>query len=200
MTDTQSPHNAAAEAALARLVETGDLDRLVAIARTLGGAADAMSDDIVGRVAGIAADGLDLLDRVNRSGVARALPALSGLIENGDLDRIVALARTVGGASDALSDDIVARLADLAGEGLALADRATLDGLAMRLLSLADHVEGSGIPRALIGALAQARKDVAAAPPVKGGVGGLISLMSRKDSQEAMQFGLAVLNALKRAI
>lgn len=199
MTDIQSASNPAVEAALAKLVETGDLDRLVGLARVVGGAADAMSDDIVSRLAGIASDGLDLLDRVNRSGIARALPAISGMIDNGDLERIVELARLVGGASDTMSDDIVARIAGVAGEGLALADRATRDGLGMRLLALADHVEGSGIPHALIGAVTQARKDVAAAPPVKGGIGGMVSLMSRKESQEAIQFGLAVLNALRKA-
>ncbi|MBU2808883.1 hypothetical protein HF285_11590, partial [Acidithiobacillus ferrooxidans F221] len=73
---------------------------IVHLARLVGAAQDSMSDEMVGRMAGLASDGLDLLDRVNRSQVVHALPAISALVENGDLERIVHLARLVGAAQD----------------------------------------------------------------------------------------------------
>ncbi|MBU2723742.1 hypothetical protein HF568_11155, partial [Acidithiobacillus ferridurans] len=66
-----------------------DLERIVHLARLAGAAQDSMSDELVGRMAGLASDGLDLLDRVHRSQVVHALPAISALVENGDLERIV---------------------------------------------------------------------------------------------------------------
>ncbi len=69
-------------------------------------------------IAHTASEGMDLLDEVNRSGVKKALPALAALVENGDLDRLVRLARVYGAAEDALTDDIVGRVADTAAEGV----------------------------------------------------------------------------------
>ena len=103
---------------ISALVSNGDLERLVHLARLVGSAQDAVSDDIVGRVATVATDGIDLLDRINRSGVATALPAITQLVQNGDLDRLIGLARVVGAAQDALSDDIVSRLAATMSDGL----------------------------------------------------------------------------------
>lgn len=135
------------EAALATLVETGDLDRLVQLARVVGSAQDALSDEIVSRLAATAADGLDLLDRANRSGIARALPALTALVESGDLNRLVQLARVVGSAQDAMSDDIVQRLAGTVADGLDLLDRANRSGIARALPALATLVETGDLGR-----------------------------------------------------
>lgn len=135
------------EAALAALVETGDLDRLVQFARLLGSAQDAISDDVVTRLAATAADGLDLLDRANRSGIARALPALAALVETGDLDRLVQLARLIGSAQDAMSDDIVARLAGAIADGLDLLDRVNRSGIARALPALTALVETGDLDR-----------------------------------------------------
>ncbi len=90
-----------AQALVEELVANGDLDNLVHLARLIGSAQDALTDDMVNRLAATAAGGLDLLDRANRSGVARALPAIAELVDNGDLDRLVELARLVGSAQDA---------------------------------------------------------------------------------------------------
>ncbi|HYA73374.1 MAG TPA: hypothetical protein VEF36_09455, partial [Roseiarcus sp.] len=142
--------------AISALVENGDLDRIVALARVVGSAQDALSDEMVGRVAGMATDGLELLDRVNRSGVGRALPAITALVDNGDLDRIVALARVVGSAQDALSDDMVTRIAGLASDAVAIIDRVTRNGFIDRWLTLADRLERSGLLSDLITAIDQA--------------------------------------------
>ena len=87
-----------------------ELEGLVSAAR------DSLTDEMVGRLSATAAEGIDLIDQVNRSGVGRALPALAQLVENGDLDRLVALARTFGAAQDAMTDEMVSRLAETAAE------------------------------------------------------------------------------------
>ncbi len=188
---------AAAEAALGRLVANGDLDRLVALARTLGAAGDALSDDIVSRLAGLAADGIDLLDRVTRSDIAAALPAIAALVGSGDLERLVSLARVAGGAADALSDDIVTRLAETASNALVLIDRVTRSGLADRLVALADTVEASGLPARLVAAVEAATRRERDLPRPAGGLGGLWQLLRDPETQASLRFALSVLGALR---
>ena len=172
---------AGAAAALATLVANGDLDRLVALARILGATGDAMSDDIVTRLAGIAADGLDLLDRLTRSGIAAALPTIAALVTSGDLERLVALARVAGAVGDAMSDDIVTRLAGTAADALVLIDRVTRSGLAERLVTAVEAAAARerGLPRPA------------------GGLGGLWQLLRDPETQAALRFGLGVLGALR---
>ena len=187
------------QAALAALVVSGDLERLVSLARVLGGVGDALSDDIVTRLSATAADGMDLLDRANRSGIARALPAIAALVENGDLERLVALARLIGGMSDALSDDIVTRLAETAGNALVLIDRVTRSGLADRLVALADAAEGSRLVDHLLAAMAAAAADSRQAPPSQGGIGGLWHLLKQPQTQSALAYAISVVNHFRAA-
>src|SRR5690349_17776234 len=100
-----------------------ELERVVAAAR------DSMTDEMVSRLSATVAEGMDLLDKVNRSGVSGALPAISQLVANGDLERLVALARTYGAAQDAMTDEMVTRLAGTAAESLSLMDRLNRAGL-----------------------------------------------------------------------
>ncbi len=186
-----------AEKALAALSETGDLDRLVQLARVVGSAQDALSDDIVGRLAGTAADGLDLLDRVNRSGVVRALPAIVALVEHGDLDRLVQLARVVGSAQDALSDDIVSRLADLATRAICLIDRVTRGDAIDKLLDLAERGPAVQFISDFFACLDNAGREVQAGQPARGGIGGLWSLMKQPENQEALRFMLSIARQLR---
>ena len=186
-----------AESALAALVETGDLDRLVQLARVVGSAQDALSDDIVGRLAGTAADGLDLLDRVNRSGIARALPAIAALVESGDLDRVVQLARVVGSAQDAASDDIVSRLADLASRAICLLDRVTRDDAIGRLLDVVERGPAIQVLGDFFECLDHAGREARGGPPARGGIGGLWSLIKQPENQEALRFMLAVARQLR---
>ena len=106
---------------IAAMVKNGDLARVADLARLIGSAEDSMSDDIVKRLSETAVGGLDMLDRVNRSGILKALPAITQLVENGDLDRLISLARFVAAMEDSLSDDIVRRVAIVATELASLA-------------------------------------------------------------------------------
>lgn len=158
------------------------------IERVIGAARDALTDEMVGRVAGTAAEGMDLLDQVNRSGVARALPALAQLVENGDLDRLVALARTIGAAQDALTDEMVGRVVETVSESMAIVDRLNRAG-PERLVAGLERL--AGVLESTIGALDAAKRDIAAQPVAAGGLGGLWQLLRDPESQQSLRFLLA---------
>jgi len=159
-----------------------ELERLAAAAR------DSLTDEMVGRVSATAAEGLDLLDQVNRSGVAKALPAVAQLVANGDLDRLVALARTFGAAQDSMTDEMVSRLAETAAESVSLVDRlnrAGLDRIVGSLERLGVMLEDT------MGALEAAKREVAAQPAASGGLGGLWRLLRDPEGQESLRFLMA---------
>ena len=86
---------------------------------------------------------MGLLDQVNRSGLEKALPVLSRMVADGDLDRLAQLARVYSSAEDALTDEMVGRIAETVGEGLSLLDRLSRGG-AGRLVEMMEHMEASG--------------------------------------------------------
>src|SRR5579883_2386311 len=229
---------AAGRQALTKLIANGDLDRLVELARLIGSAQDALSDDIVSRVAGMTADSLVLLDRALRNNtLARLLQvlerlqetgvldslinALSTLVTNGDLDRLVELARLIGAAQDALSDDIVTRVADVASDVLVLVDRATRRGAFTRLLDMTERVEQaqllelaermaktraidlverleqSGLAEDILESVESARADMAKMPPARGGLAGLWSLIKQPETQQNLQFAMRIISHLR---
>jgi uncharacterized protein YjgD (DUF1641 family) len=179
-----------------------ELERLTAAAR------DSLTDEMVGRLSATAAEGMDLLDQVNRSGVAKALPAMAQLVVNGDLDRLVALARTYAAAQDSLTDEMVSRIAETMGASISLMDRlnragvdrlvGVLERLAAtgaleRLEHLADQLGAAlDIPGRVVGALDAANREMSAEPAAAGGLGGLWGLMRGRENQETLRFLLAV--------
>ncbi|MEJ2509246.1 MAG: hypothetical protein P8009_07185 [Gammaproteobacteria bacterium] len=173
--------------AIARLVENGDLDRLVEMARLLASAQDSLSDDIVNRLAATAGDGMALLDQVNRSGIDRALPAIARLVENGDLDRIVNVARVLGSAADSLSEDIISRLAAVLSDGMCLVDRLARNEGLQRLLCVLERKESQDLMVGLADALVATSQEMAELPPARGGVGGLLKTAKQPETQEGMQ-------------
>ena len=157
-----------------------ELERVVAAAR------DSLTDEMVSRLGATAAEGLDLLDKVNRSGVAGALPAISQLVANGDLERLVHLARTYGAAQDALTDEMVARLAETVAESLSLMDRMNRAGLDR----LVGNIERLGLVlETTMKALETAKRE--SERPAAGGFGGLWSLMTDPENQQSLRFLLA---------
>lgn len=166
-----------------------ELERVVAAAR------DSLTDEMVSRLSTTMAEGMDLLDKVNRSGVGRALPAISQLVENGDLDRLVALARTYGAAQDSLTDEMVSRLAATLAESLSLMDRlhrAGLDRLVGSIEQLSQMLEHT------IGSLEAANTEMKSQPPASGGFGGLWALMRSPENQETLRFLLAFGRAFRK--
>jgi len=174
--------------AITQLVENGDLERIVNLSRVIGAADDAMSEEMVGRLADTASDGMDLLDRVNRSGVVRALPAIAQLVENGDLERIVHLARVIGSVEDAVNDEMISRLSAVAGEAICLMDRLTRNGALTQVMDLLLREEVQSVLVRFGEALVDSSQEFEQQPPPKGGLGGLWRIMSQPGNQEALQF------------
>ena len=177
---------------------SADIERVLAAAR------DSLSDEMVSRLAGTAGDAMDLIDRVNRTGLALAIPALAELVNNGDLDRLAKLARVYGSAEDAISDEMVSRIAETAAEGLSLLDRLNRGG-AGRMVDMLARLEASGslariadtLPKLaqklemlerLLHAFEVAASKTAVAPRAPGGIGGMWRLMSDPDNQDALRF------------
>jgi len=190
--------------ALAQLVHDGDLERLVQLARLYSSAQDAMTDEMVGRLAETAASGLGFIDQASRAGLERAIPAIAQLVNDGDLDRLVQLARLYGSAQDAMTDEMVGRLAETMGSGISLLDRFSRGG-ADRLLQMLEQLVASGtldrIARQL--PLLTQRLEMlermlhcfeAAAnasdkePPMPGGIGGMWSLVKEPENQRSLRF------------
>jgi hypothetical protein len=185
--------------------ETSDKDVLaVETERVLAAARDSLSDEMVSRLAGTATDAMDLIDRVNRTGLYRAIPVLAELVNNGDLDRLAKLARVYGSAEDALSDEMIGRIAETAAEGISLLDRLNRGG-AGRLVELLARLQASGdlhriaeaIPRlverldmleSILHGFEAAGQATEKGPRAAGGVGGLWSLMRDPDNQDALRF------------
>jgi hypothetical protein len=200
--------------ALAQMIANGDIERLSQLARVYSASEDALTDEMVGRLSEAVGDGLALLDGVNRAGLDRAIPALAEMVNNGDLSRLVKLARVYGSAEDALTDEMVCRLTETVGNGLSLLDRASrggaehvvkmlerlqesgaLERIATMLPQLADRLETVQEVLQSIDAAATASR---AAAPSAGGVSGLWHLMRDPESQETLRFMLAVGKQLRK--
>ncbi|MCC6608090.1 MAG: DUF1641 domain-containing protein [Burkholderiales bacterium] len=201
--------------ALAEMVNNGDLDRLAKLARVYVSAEDALTDEMVGRLSETIGEGMSLLDQVNRSGLEKAIPALARMVNNGDLDRLSSLARVYASAEDALTDEMVGRVAETVAEGMSLLDRLSRGG-AGRLVEMLGQMEASGnlqrmaetTPRliqrldmleGMLGALDAAAAESARAPRAPGGFGGLWSMMRDPDNQDALRYLINLGKAMRRS-
>ena len=154
--------------------------------RIFESAADALSDDIVGRLGSTMGEGLMLLDQVSRSNLDKAIPLINHLVETGDLERAVNLVRVLGSAGDALSDDIVGRLGEMVNSMLILADRISRNENLHKLLDLLerDYMVDMLTSMCEAAASAKASHDVEA----KGGIMGLLNTMKDPEVQQALKF------------
>ena len=119
----------------------------VEVERVVAAARDALTDEMVTRLATTAGDAVDLMDQVNRAGLARAIPALAQMINNGDLERLSQVARLYSSAQDALTDEMVTRLSQAVGDGLALLDQVNRAGLDRAIPALAEMVNNGDLNR-----------------------------------------------------
>jgi hypothetical protein len=173
---------------IAAMVRNGDLQRLADLARLAGAAEDAMSDDIVARMSGATAGGLDLLDRIHRSGIVRALPTIARLVESGDLERLAGFVRLIGAIEDSLSDDIVNRLAAVATELVALVDKLARNPGFLRLIDVLsrDDVQCGLID--LAESACAAKSELAKLPPADGGLVGLLRIAREPGVAGALRY------------
>ena len=174
------------------------------VERVIAAARDALTDEMVGRLTEAAGGGLALIDQVNRAGLDRAIPALAEMLNNGDLQRLVKLARVFGAAEDALTDEMIGRMAETIGNGLSLLDRLNRGG-AERIVSVLENLENTGalerlttaLPKlveqldtiqGLLKGLDDATVASRQAPRSSGGIGGLWQMLKDPDSQDTLRF------------
>ena len=159
-----------------------ELEHLIASAQ------DALTDDMVTRLSYNVNQTIDLLDRFNRSGIDRALPTIAQLVENGDLDRLVAFARLFGSVEDSLSDDIVNRLALVATELAGIVDRIARNEGFQRLIDLLGQEDVQECLTGVLCASSAAKAEAEKLPPSKGGIGGLLKIATDPATQDAMRY------------
>jgi len=104
-----------------------------------------------------------------------------------DLEQLSELATLVTSARDAMSDEIVTRLASALSEGITLLDRLTRNEGLMRLLQVLDRPESQHLLLSLSEALGAMSRDIATAPPAKGGLVGLLRLAREPGTQEGLR-------------
>ncbi|MBT3011582.1 MAG: hypothetical protein KUF77_13105 [Candidatus Thiodiazotropha sp. (ex Lucina aurantia)] len=104
-----------------------------------------------------------------------------------ELEQLSELATLVLSARDALSDDIVSRLASALSEGITLLDRLTRNEGLMRLLQVLDKPETQHLLHGLSTALSQMSREIAISPPAKGGLGGVVKLAMEPGTQEGLR-------------
>lgn len=192
---------------LAEMVNNGDLERISQLARVFHASQDALSDEMVSRLSEAVGGGLSLLDQVNRSDLEKALPTISRMAVDGDLERLSQLARVYSSAQDALTDEMVGRLAETMGEGLSLLDRLNRGG-AGRLVEMLEHLESTGALERIANTLPKLldRMEMVAgmfsclenaaiksnAQPAAGGVGNLWRIMTDEKTVRSLQFLLNI--------
>lgn len=185
-----------------------ELERLVTAAQ------DALTDDMITRLTEALGAGISLIDQVNRSGLDRAIPALAQLVHNGDLERVVQLARIYGSAQDALTEEMIGRLAETAGNGMLLLDRFSRGG-AVHLIEMLEKLQHSGALERIAQILPEiaerlelvsgvlrdietAAADAAKAPPMPGGIVSVWRMMTDPESVASLRFLLEVGKQLRQ--
>ncbi len=108
-------------------------------------------------------------------------------INEKDLQRIAELASIFAAAQDALTDDMVARMAGAISEGITLLDRLTRNEGLMRLLRMLDHPDVQCHLVSLANSIHGITRDIAIAPPPNGGIRNMIKLISDPNTQEGLR-------------
>jgi hypothetical protein len=104
-----------------------------------------------------------------------------------DLQRLVEVAQLIGAARDAMSDEIVGRLAGAMSEGLNLLDRLTRNDGLMRLLQVLDQEESQHLLLAMSDAIHRTSRDVVPTAPAVGGVACMMRIFRDPGTLEGLR-------------
>lgn len=104
-----------------------------------------------------------------------------------DLHRLVEFAQLVTAGRDAMSDEIVTRLAGAMSEGLTLLDRLTRNEGLMHLLKVLDRQETQYLLVALSDAIHAASQEISAASPATGGLACMMRVARDPGTQEGLR-------------
>lgn len=108
-------------------------------------------------------------------------------LDRNDIEGLVEIANLVAAARDAMSDEIVTRIAGTMSEGLTLLDRLTRNEGLMRLLQVLDKPESQNLLIALSEAIHATSQEIAAAPPATGGFGCMVRVARDPGTQEGIR-------------
>jgi uncharacterized protein YjgD (DUF1641 family) len=111
-----------------------------------------------------------------------------------DLQQLVEFAHLITSARDAMSDEIVHRLASALSEGITLLDRLTRNEGLIHMLREMDRPENQRFLICVSNAFTATTRDLATLPPARSGLAGLLKLMSDPGVQEGLRL-LAMLAA-----
>jgi len=114
-------------------------------------------------------------------------PQIPPTLNEAAVHDLVDLINLLASARDAMSDAMVTRLARTVSEGVALLDRLTRNEGLMRLLQVLDRPENQYHLISLSEALSQVSRELATAPPARGGIGGLLRLAREPGTQEGLR-------------
>jgi hypothetical protein len=109
-----------------------------------------------------------------------------------DLQQLAEFANLVGAARDAMSDQIVSRIAGTMSESMILLDRITRNEGLMRLMQVLDKPETQNWLIAISEALPLATKEVATTAPAKGGIACLFRVATESGTHEGIRFAAAL--------
>lgn len=105
-----------------------------------------------------------------------------------DLQRLVEFAQIITSARDAMSDEMVSRLAGAMSEGLTLLDRLTRNDGLMTLLRALDRQDSQNLLIALADAIHATSADIATDAPAAGGLGNMLRVARDSGTQEGVRF------------
>lgn len=186
------------------------------LSRLSEGAFDALTDEMITRMAKTAGDGLTLLDEIGESGLRDALPVIARLAKSGDLARIAHLARVWGAVEDALTDEMITRLAGVAGYTITLLEHLERDNIVAAierltgpggplspellerlvmvlpsLMAALEQAQKSALLETAVAGIDKARAEGAGRPAPGGGLGGLWTILKDANNQRTLQALLA---------
>jgi uncharacterized protein YjgD (DUF1641 family) len=151
----------------------GEMERLNLAAR------EALTDNMVERLATLGGNGLELLDRLNDPGTREAVHSMIDRITElhkvGALDTVCDLALTLHAMRNAATDNIVERLFMFAESMINTVGNEAMGELA----------ENTRL------ALEEAAQESSKTPPPKGGVMATLSMLSKPETQRSLAFLLA---------
>ena len=108
-------------------------------------------------------------------------------IDGSSLEGLSELATLVAATKDALTDDMVTRLASAFSEGMILLDRVTRNEGLIHLLKELDRPENQRFLIGLSNAFTESSREISTAPPAKGGVVSLCKLGCDPGTQEGLR-------------
>jgi len=118
---------------------------------------------------------------------ANETPQIPPTLNEAAVHDLVEMINLLASARDALSDAMVTRLARTVSEGVALLDRLTRNEGFMRLLQVLDRPENQYHLISLSEALSRISRELATAPPAKGGIAGILRLACEPGTQEGLR-------------